>query len=75
MTIDNIDRLYDVPMDVARPLLDDCFGGTICLRGAMMPTWAAAPGQTVELTLYWQALVEPTAVYTAFLPVSYTHLL
>ena len=69
LTIDNIDRLYDVPMDVARPLLDDCFGGTICLRGAMMPTWAAAPGQTVELTLYWQALVEPTAVYTAFLHV------
>jgi hypothetical protein len=66
LTIDNIDRLYDVPMDVARPLLDDCFGETICLRGAMMPAWAAAPGQTVELTLYWQALVEPAAVYTAF---------
>lgn len=69
LTIDNIDRLYDVPVDVARPLLDDCFGGTICLRGVMTPTWAAVPGQTVELTLYWQALVEPTAVYTAFLHV------
>ena len=69
LTVDNIDRLYDVPMDVARPLLDDCFGDTICLRGAMMPTWAAVPGQTTELTLYWQALIEPMAVYTAFLHV------
>ena len=69
LTVDNIPRLYDVPMDVARPLLDDCFGATICLRGAMMPTWAATPGQTVELILYWQALEEPAAVYTAFLHV------
>jgi hypothetical protein len=69
LTIDNIDRLYDVPMDVARPLLEECFGETICLRGALMPAWAATPGQTVELTLYWQALVEPAAVYTAFLQV------
>jgi len=69
LTVDNIDRLYDVPMDVARPLLDDCFGGTICLRGAMVPTLTAAPGKTVELILYWQALVEPAAVYTAFLHV------
>ena len=35
----------------------------------MMPTWAAAPGQTVELILYWQAHQEPAAVYTAFLHV------
>ena len=67
LTIDNIDRLYDVPMDVARPLLDDCFGETICLRGVLLPTWAAAPGQTVEPVFYWQALEEPAAVYTAFL--------
>ena len=69
LTIDNIDRLYDVPMDVARPLLDDCFGATICLRGVLLPTWTAAPGQTVDLVLYWQALREPDAVYTAFLHV------
>ncbi len=56
-------------MDVARPLLDDCFGATICLRGALLPTWTAAPGQTVDLVLYWQALREPAAVYTAFLHV------
>ncbi|MBP8949638.1 MAG: hypothetical protein KBG73_12420, partial [Candidatus Promineofilum sp.] len=69
LTVDNIPRLYDVPMDVARPLLDDCFGGTICLRGALVPAWAAAPGNTFELVLYWQALDEPAAVYTAFLHV------
>jgi len=69
LTIDNIDRLYDVPIDVARPLLDDCFGATICLRGALLPSLTAAPGQTVDLILYWQALVEPAAVYTAFLHV------
>ena len=69
LTIDNIDRLYDVPMDVARPLLDDCFGEVICLRGVLLPTWTAAPGQTVDLVLYWQALHEPDAVYTAFLHV------
>ena len=69
LDIDNIDRLYDVPMDVARPLLDDCFGGMICLRGVLMPTWAAAPGDTIEPVFYWQALVEPPAVYTAFLHV------
>ena len=69
LTVDNIDRLYDVPMDVARPLRDDCFGGTICLRGALSPTWSAVPGQTIEPVFYWQALVEPSAVYTAFLHV------
>ena len=69
LTIDNIDRAYNVPMDVARPLLDDCLGEIICLRGAMMPAWAAAPGETVELLLYWQALDEPQAVYTVFLHV------
>jgi hypothetical protein len=41
----------------------------ICLRGAMAPSLTAAPGQTVELILYWQALAEPAAVYTAFLHV------
>jgi 4-amino-4-deoxy-L-arabinose transferase-like glycosyltransferase len=69
LTIDNIDRLYDVPLDVARPLLDDCFGETICLQGALLPTWTARPGQTLDLVLYWQALREPPAVYTAFLHV------
>jgi len=69
LTIDNIDRLYDVPMDVARPLLDDCFGATICLRGATLSTITPAPGEDVGLVLYWQALREPPAVYTAFLHV------
>jgi hypothetical protein len=67
--INNIDRLYDVPMDVARPLLDDCFGETICLRGALLPSLTATPGQTLDLVLYWQALREPPVVYTAFLHV------
>jgi hypothetical protein len=67
--INNIDRLYDVPMDVARPLLDDCFGETICLRGTLLPSWTAIPGQTLDLVLYWQALKEPPVVYTAFLHV------
>jgi hypothetical protein len=67
--INNIDRLYDVPIDVARPLLDDCFGEMICLRGALLPSWTATPGQTLDLVLYWQALKEPPAVYTAFLHV------
>lgn len=69
LQIDNIDRLYDVPMDVARPLLDVCFGETICLRGATLSTITAAPGDEVELVLYWQALDEPAAVYTVFLHV------
>ncbi len=67
--VNNIDRLYDVPMDVARPLLDDCFGETICLRGALLPSLTATPGQTLDLVLYWQALKEPPVVYTAFLHV------
>jgi 4-amino-4-deoxy-L-arabinose transferase-like glycosyltransferase len=67
--INDIDRAYDVPMDVARPLLDVCFGATICLRGAALSTITAAPGDEVELVLYWQALDEPSAVYTAFLHV------
>ena len=69
LAIDNIDRAYDVPMDVARPLLDICFGETICLRGATLSTITPAPGESVELMLYWQALHEPLAVYTAFLHV------
>jgi hypothetical protein len=56
LTVDNIDRLYDVPMDVARPLLDDASGDTF-LRGAMMPTWAAVPGQTTELTSTGRPLI------------------
>jgi 4-amino-4-deoxy-L-arabinose transferase-like glycosyltransferase len=69
LRINNIDRLYEVPMDVARPLLDDCFGETLCLRGALLPALTTAPGQTVELILYWQALKEPPDVYTVFLHV------
>ena len=69
LRIDNIDREYSVPMDVARPLLDSCFGEIICLRGATLSELVAAPGEDVELALYWQALAEPPAVYTVFLHV------
>lgn len=69
LRIDNIDREYTVPMDLAQPLLDTCFADVICLRGATLSAITAAPGQPVELVLYWQALSEPAAVYTAFLHV------
>jgi hypothetical protein len=32
----------------------------------LLPSWTARPGQTIEPILYWQALKEPDAVYTAF---------
>ena len=67
LRVDNIDRVYDVPLDVTRPLLDVCFGATICLRGATLGSITATPGDEVELVLYWQALDEPAAVYTVFL--------
>ncbi len=75
LTINNIDRAYALPDNVVWPL-DTCFGDSVCLRGFTCPgpdrsqkTCQVSAGETAELTLYWQALEEPRAVYTAFLHV------
>jgi hypothetical protein len=66
VTVDNIDRQYSLP-DETGQLLDTCFGEIICLIGAAVESEAAGSGDTVNLTLYWQALREPDKVYTSFL--------
>jgi len=80
LTINNIDRAYTLPEDVTWPL-DTCFGDSVCLRGVTcarpdrsadgspLETCQVFTGETTDLTLYWQALEEPRAVYTAFLHV------
>jgi hypothetical protein len=66
VTVDNIDRQYSLPDNIGLSL-DICFGEIICLVGADIETETAAPGETVGITLYWQALGEPDMVYTSFL--------
>lgn len=66
--VNNIDRDYELPPDVGQAL-ETCFAELVCLRGTRLEPTTAASGETVDLTLYWQALEEPGKVYTAFLHV------
>jgi hypothetical protein len=66
VTVDNIDRQYSLPDDTGISL-NTCFGEIICLVGINLETETADPGESVGLTLYWQALSEPDGVYTSFL--------
>ena len=60
-----VDRLMELPDDVAVPLLVR-FEPGITLRGVSPGSISAIPGQDVELTLYWQtetATAEPVSAF------------
>ncbi len=57
------DRLFALPEDVAVPLAFD-FGGVLALRG--MSAAEGQVGETAVLTLTWQIESQPAALYTAF---------
>ncbi len=57
------DRLFVLPEDVAVPLVYD-FGGVLALRGMSVATGRA--GETAVITLTWQVQSQPAALYTAF---------
>lgn len=60
------ERLYELPGDIPVPL-DYVLGGQIHLRGVGLGSPQASPGQTVNLTLYWQAEEQPEEAYTVFI--------
>jgi len=62
-------RSFDAPRAIAHPL-DAQLSAGVRLLGYELSTAEATPGDTVTLTLYWQALVRMDANYTVF-----THLL
>lgn len=57
------DRLFVLPEDVALPLVYD-FGGVLVLRGMSAATGRA--GETAVITLTWQIQSQPATLYTAF---------
>jgi hypothetical protein len=52
INISSADRLFALPEDLSQPLTLQ-FGDLATLRGYDLPTSSAAPGEPVELTLYW----------------------
>jgi hypothetical protein len=68
VTVEPIDRAFDVP-PITHPLTVT-LGGSVQLLGYDLSSESAAPGDTLTLTLFWQALAEMEEDYTVF-----THLL
>jgi hypothetical protein len=68
VTVAPIDRFFDVP-PVTHPLTTT-LGSSVQLLGYDLSSERAAPGDTLTLTLFWQALAEMEEDYTVF-----THLL
>ena len=60
-------RLFDLPSDISHPL-DLTLGGMIHLRGVDLPAEeiSAHPGDSLPLTLYWQADGPTDIDYTVF---------
>ncbi len=64
-----LDRLFTVPEDIQLPLqltLTGRSGEKIILHGADLESSQLSPGESLQLTLYWQGLDEPADLYTAF---------
>jgi hypothetical protein len=68
VTVAPIDRTFDIP-PIAYPLTAT-LGSDVLLLGYDLSSESAAPGDTLTLTLFWQALAEMEEDYTVF-----THLL
>jgi len=71
------DRLFELPSDIAHPL-DLALGDTVHLRGFDLPgERTLQPGDTLPLTLYWQAGGPSDVDYTVFVhlvgPDGHTH--
>ena len=58
------ERLFSPP-DISRPL-EACIGEKVKLLGYDLAHAEAQPGETLRLTLYWQALAEMERSYTVF---------
>ena len=67
LTINNIDRLYEVPGDIALPL--DVKWEPMALLGVEPADLSAEPGAVEELTLFWEKLAPHGEVYTVFVHV------
>ncbi len=65
VTVTSPERLFELPPGIPT-LLNYRLGQHIRLRGLALKTMAAAPGDKVHLTLYWQAEAQPDRAYTAF---------
>ena len=64
VTVEAIDRTFDVP-PISHPLTVT-LGGQVQLLGYDFSAETIAPGDTLVLTLYWQALTEMETDYTVF---------
>lgn len=60
------DRLFSLPNDVGQPVMLR-FGDLVSLRGVDLQTETAAPGNPVQLTLFWQVNRQPGEIYSTFL--------
>ncbi|MBN1953732.1 MAG: glycosyltransferase family 39 protein [Anaerolineae bacterium] len=59
------ERSFDLPGDIPQPL-QVAFGEMVHLRGYGLERQAAAPGEALALTLYWQAVGPAGRDYTLF---------
>ncbi len=68
VTIAHVERLFEAP-PIASPLtarFGEAPGGAIALLGYALAEDEVAPGETLHLTLYWQAIGAIDRSYTAF---------
>ncbi|GAB4277402.1 MAG: hypothetical protein Kow0080_28370 [Candidatus Promineifilaceae bacterium] len=63
-----IDRQFELPPDIAYPLMVT-FGEFLTLRGVDGGETAVSPGGTVEITLYWEVNNTPDLLLSAFVHV------
>ena len=61
----SVERNFTLPENLTYPLFVR-WSEQIVLRGAEIDQTAVSPGDTVNLTLYWEVLTPPTELVTAF---------
>lgn len=59
------DRLFTLPDDIGQPTALQ-FGDVVTLRGYDLLTPSTAPGEPVQLTLYWQVARQPGEIFSTF---------
>jgi hypothetical protein len=67
LQVNNIDRVYELPEDV--PILTDTRFGPLTLLGVGPDALSGEPGQSPEMTLYWEKVDQFGEVYNVFVHV------
>lgn len=65
ITVVSSDRLFTLPDNIEQPLMLQ-FSDLASLRGYSLPRPTAVPGESINLTLYWQAASQSAEILSTF---------